>query len=104
MPGINDVVTTTVLNTNIIEVERKIPDVNGLETTAVFNTEIRQAENKISSVINVVNGVEIYKFKAKDSKNMQLHYIWVMFENSFQLTKWERLDSMVMFKIFSILW
>ena len=30
------------------------------------------------------DGVDVYKFKAKESEIMQLHYIWVMFQNIFQ--------------------
>ena len=40
--------TTTVLNTNINEVENKIPDTRGLVTTTVLNTKMNEAENKIS--------------------------------------------------------
>ena len=39
--------TKTVLNTNISEVEKKIPDTSYLVTTTVLNTEIGKVENKI---------------------------------------------------------
>ena len=38
---------TTVLNTNISEVENKIPDTSSLVTATVLNTKIVEAENKI---------------------------------------------------------
>ena len=38
---------TTVLNTNISEVENKIPDTSSLVTATVLNTKIAEAENKI---------------------------------------------------------
>ena len=40
-------VTKTVLNTKISEVENKIPDKSGLVTTTVLNTKISEVENKI---------------------------------------------------------
>ena len=40
-------VTTTVLNTKISEVENKIPNISGLVTTTVFYTKISEVENKI---------------------------------------------------------
>ena len=39
-------VTTTVLNTKISEVENKIPNTNGLVTANVFNTKISKVENE----------------------------------------------------------
>ena len=39
--------TTTVLNTKISEVENIIPDTSSLVTTIVFNTIIGEVENKI---------------------------------------------------------
>ena len=39
--------TATVLNTNISEVENKIPNTFNLVTTTVFNTKISEVENKI---------------------------------------------------------
>ena len=38
---------TTVLNTNISEVENKILDTSSLVTATVLNTKIVEAENKI---------------------------------------------------------
>ena len=39
-------VTTTVLNTKISEVENKIPNTSGLVTTTVLNTKSNEVENK----------------------------------------------------------
>ena len=41
-PDANGLVTKTVLNTNISEVEKKIPDTSYLVTTTVVNTEIEE--------------------------------------------------------------
>ena len=40
-------VTTTVLNTKISEVENKIPDTSNLVTTTVFNVKTCEVENRI---------------------------------------------------------
>ena len=48
IPDTCGLVTTTVLNTNINEVENKIPDTRGLVTTTVLNTKMNEVENKIS--------------------------------------------------------
>ena len=40
--------TTTVLNTNIGEIEKKILDSSSLVTTTILNTKIHEVENKIS--------------------------------------------------------
>ena len=39
--------TTTVVNTNISEVENKIPNTTSLVTTSVLNTRISAAENDV---------------------------------------------------------
>ena len=46
--------TTTVLNTNIGEVEKRIPDIRNSLTTTVVNTKIGLAENEIPDVICLV--------------------------------------------------
>ena len=46
-PGISGLVTTTVLNKKIRQVENKIPDVSSLVATFVLHTEIEEVENKI---------------------------------------------------------
>ena len=40
MPEVSGLVTTTVFNTKIGEVENKIPDTNGLVTTTILTTKI----------------------------------------------------------------
>ena len=40
MPGISGLVTTTVLNTKVCEVENKILDVNGLVKKMVYDAKI----------------------------------------------------------------
>ena len=46
IPDTSDLVTTTVLNTKISEIENKIPNTSGLVTTTVLNTKISEAEKK----------------------------------------------------------
>ena len=46
IPDTSGLVTTTVLNTKISEVENKIPNTNGLVTVNVFNTKISKVENE----------------------------------------------------------
>ena len=49
-------VTTTVLNTKISEVENKIPNCCGLVTTAVLNTKISEVQKKIFLImINILS-------------------------------------------------
>ena len=40
IPDVSYLVTTTVLNTEISEVENKIPDTGSLVTTSILNTKI----------------------------------------------------------------
>ena len=47
IPDTSGLVTTTVLNTKIIEVENKISDTSSLVTATVLNTNISEVENKI---------------------------------------------------------
>ena len=46
--------TATVLNTNIAELENKIPDIDNLVTTTVFNTKIGEFENKTPDAVGLV--------------------------------------------------
>ena len=48
-------VTATVLNTKMREIEIKIPDSGSWVTTAVLNTRISDVENIIPSVSDLVN-------------------------------------------------
>ena len=67
MPDISGLVTTTLLNTKIGEVENKIPDTNGLVTTIVLNTKIGEVENKIRNVNDLFNKT-VYNAKISDSE------------------------------------
>ena len=51
---LNNLYTTTVLKTKIIEVDSKIPDVSGLVTTTVLNTKPKELHNKIPDVTGLV--------------------------------------------------
>ena len=53
-----DLVTTTILNIEIGEVENKIPDVSGLVITAVLNTKIGEVENKIPDHAKYIATIE----------------------------------------------
>ena len=53
-PGIRGLVTKTVLNTKIGEVENKIPGMNGLVTNSVFITKTGEVMNEILNVIYFV--------------------------------------------------
>ena len=46
--------STTVLNTKITDVEKKIPNTSGLVTTTVLNTKISEVENKIPNHDNIL--------------------------------------------------
>ena len=58
---IPDLVTTTVLNTKIREVENKIPHTSSLVTTTVLNTKINEVENKIPDHAKYIITQELYK-------------------------------------------
>ena len=50
IPDVSDLVTTTVMNTEISKGESKVPDISGLVTTNALNTKTGEAENKIPDV------------------------------------------------------
>ena len=54
----SELVTTTILNIKIGEVENKIPDVSGLVITAVLNTKIGEVENKIPDHAKYIATIE----------------------------------------------
>ena len=64
IPDTSGLVTTTVLNTKISEVENKILDTSRLVTTTVLNTKISEVENKIPSVNDLVKKTD-YDAKIK---------------------------------------
>ena len=47
MPGTTGLLTTTVLNRKVGEVENKIPNTNSLVTATVLNARISEIKNKI---------------------------------------------------------
>ena len=59
-------VTTTVLNTKICEVENKIPDTSGLETTIALNTKIIEVENKIPNHAKYITTQRFNKLTAEN--------------------------------------
>ena len=54
IPGMSGLVTTTVLNTKISEVENKILDTTSLMTTTVLNTIIGEVEDKVPDHSNML--------------------------------------------------
>ena len=54
IPDTISLVTTTVLNTKLSEVENKTPNTSSLVTTTVLNTKISEVENKILNQINIL--------------------------------------------------
>ena len=50
IPDVSGLITTTVLNTKIGEIENKIPDMSGFVITKNVNTKIAEVENKIPDV------------------------------------------------------
>ena len=66
MPDTSGLVTTTVLNTKISEVENKIPEASGLVTTTVFNTKIGEVENKIPDHAEYITTPEFNKWTAEN--------------------------------------
>ena len=51
--GTSGLVTTTVLNTKINEVENKLPNTSNLVTTNVLNTKIGEVETKFLVILNI---------------------------------------------------
>ena len=59
--------TTTVLNTNISDVDRKIPNNISLVTTTVLNTKINdEVENKILDHAKYITTLEFNKLTAEN--------------------------------------
>ena len=65
IPDASGLVTTTVLNRKINEVENKISDISGLVTTNVLNSEISEVENKIPNHAKYISTQEFNKLTAK---------------------------------------
>ena len=65
-PDTSGLVTTTVLNTKIREVENKIPDTSGLVTTTVFNTKLSKGENKTPDHAKYITTQKFNKLAAEN--------------------------------------
>ena len=65
IPDTSGLVTTTVLNTKLSEVENKISDTSNLVTTTVLNTKISEAENKIPNHDKYITTPEFNKLAAE---------------------------------------
>ena len=63
MPDTSGLVTTTVLNTKISEVENKIPDTSSLKTTTALDTKISEVENKIPNHGKYITTPEFNKLR-----------------------------------------
>ena len=74
MPKVSSLVTTTILNAKIGEVESKIPNTKGLVTTTVLNTKIGEVENKIPNVSILVKKMD---FKAKTISSIEGKYFTI---------------------------
>ena len=61
IPDTSGLVTTTVLNTKISEVESKIPNTSNLVTTTVLDTKVSEVENKISNHDKYITTLEFNK-------------------------------------------
>ena len=58
--------TTTVLNTKISEVEKKITDASVLVTRSALNTKIGEVENKIPDHAKYITAPELNKLTPED--------------------------------------
>ena len=58
-------VATTILNTNINEVKKKIPSTSSLVTTTVLNTKSNGVENKILEHVKYIITPEFNKLTAE---------------------------------------
>ena len=66
IPDTIGLVTATVLNTKISEVENKIPNTTSLLTTTVLNTKISEVENKIPDNSKCITTQEFDKLTAEN--------------------------------------
>ena len=66
IPDTSNLVTNTVWNTEISEVESKIRDTSSLVTTTVFNTKISEVENKILDPAKYTTAHEFNTFTANN--------------------------------------
>ena len=62
----SDLVTASVLNTKISQVESKIPDSSSLVTSAILNTKITEFENKIPVHAKYITTQEFNKLRTEN--------------------------------------
>ena len=62
----SDLMTTTVLNTKVSEIEKKKTDTSTLMTTAVLNTKSREVESKIPDHSKHITTPEFNKLTAEN--------------------------------------
>ena len=75
----NGLVTITVLNTKISEVDNEIPDTSGLLTTNVLNIKISEVENKISDEAKYVTTQEFNKLTVSNfAARLRQFLIWMI--------------------------
>ena len=66
IPDISGSVTTTVLNTKLIQVENKIPDASKLVITSVLNRKTGEVENKIPDRAKYITTQEFTRLAAEN--------------------------------------
>ena len=66
IPDISGLVTTTVLNTKLIQVENKIPDASKLVITSVLNRKTGEVENKIPDRAKYITTQEFTRLTAEN--------------------------------------
>ena len=66
MKDTTGLVTKTVLNTKVSEVENKIPITSSLVITSVLNTKINEVENKIPNRTKYITTPEFNKLTAEN--------------------------------------
>ena len=66
IPDTSGLVTTTVLNTKITEIENKIPDTSILVSAAVLNAKISEVENEIPDNSKYITTQEFNKLRAEN--------------------------------------
>ena len=86
IPGLNDLVTTTILNKTISEVENKIPVISALVTTAVLDIKIREVETKKPGLSDLVKK-QIVTLKYQKSRENTLLLLIIIYLRVTYLTQ-----------------
>ena len=92
IPDTSCLVTRTVLNTKISEVENKIPNTSNLVTTNALNTKIREIEIKLLDNYKYITTQELNKITAENfaAKLKQAHLVnKIDFDNKLIIFKWK---------------